>query len=313
MNSARIGLDSPVFAGRLRDFGKQRGYARRPVPAVRARGIADIFAVPQSSSLPSGSPASQKVRAPRAVALPPAQPRQKKSTVTIRRTAVNPLARRRRVTKKSNKVLLSLAVVLFIFGLAVAGVGLRTNKQVQAQAAAQAQQNQGGTTDSSAPDESEPAAAAVGSYQVDPTLPRLITIPSLGVQARIQRQGVTKNGALQAPGNIFNAGWYEGSSKPGDGGAVLVDGHVAGPTKHGVFYNLKNIKAGAVIEIERGDGQKFNYKVVKTQSFDNDQVDMASALVPIVTGKAGLNLITCTGTISGSHYEQRLVVYATQI
>ena len=56
-----------------------------------------------------------------------------------------------------------------------------------------------------------------------------------------------------------------------------------------------------------------NFKVVKSQTYDADAVDMAAVLTPVVPGKLGLNLITCTGQLdeTGHHYEERLVVFAT--
>jgi LPXTG-site transpeptidase (sortase) family protein len=208
---------------------------------------------------------------------------------------------------------MAMAAIVFLSGMSVAVWGYWTNRQVKAQARTISQNST--ADDNAAVQEDEPSSQAYGSYAVDPSLPRYVKINKIGVNAMVARLGVNKNGELKAPGNVFNAGWYENSSKPGEGGAVLLDGHVAGPTKHGVFYDIKKLEAGDMISIERGDGQVFNYKVVKSTVADANKLDMSEALLPIVAGKGGLNLITCTGSYSASsgEYNQRIIVFATQV
>ncbi|HEV2412927.1 MAG TPA: class F sortase, partial [Candidatus Saccharimonadales bacterium] len=71
----------------------------------------------------------------------------------------------------------------------------------------------------------------------------------------------------------------------------------------------------ALIKIQRGDGVTFSYEVVKVQAYSYQNVDMSALLSPIVPGKPGLNLITCTGDVIKSldGYNQRLVVFAEQV
>ncbi len=155
----------------------------------------------------------------------------------------------------------------------------------------------------------------VNAYRTAANLPRVISIPKLDVTARVLRLGVNSQGALAAPASIYDTGWYEASSKPGEPGAMLIDGHVHGPNKPGVFSELKNLKAGDEITVERGDGKVLSYKVVKTKTYPADSMDMmGAALTPVTPGKPGLNLITCTGEIdkSNNHYKDRLVVFAEQ-
>lgn len=144
-------------------------------------------------------------------------------------------------------------------------------------------------------------------------MPRELAIPSIGVNTRIVQLGTLKSGALAMPNNIFDAGWYSASAKPGEQGAELIDGHVSGPTQHGVFYNIKMLKAGSKITVQRGDGQTFTYTVVTSKTYDANNVDLAAALTPITPGKPSLNLITRTGKLdaSGTHFLQRVVVFAS--
>lgn len=228
------------------------------------------------------------------------------------------LKKRRRIGKPD--LLMSMAVMLFMLGVGVSLTAWRTNSTVTAQLGnikTTSAQVLGDTDETTAdiPDETPPTISDYSAYRVAPDAPKYIRITSIGVDARIKGLGIKKDNELAAPKNIFDVGWYDQSSKPGQAGAILLDGHVSGPTQNGVFYNLKKLTPGAVIEVERGDGQKFQYKVVKSQKYDSDNVDMAAALTPVIPGSNGLNLITCAGKFNAeaNNYDQRLIVFTVQI
>ena len=326
-----IGLDNPVFAGRVRNHNRRSYTERRTVVSssrsnfndfqvrTRPHSVAKqtVYSKPmntlQGTIVQKG--AIGKVRsAPKA---PPVLLRTARSKVLKRQIVPKPMIQRKKVNKLSlkGKGLMTLAVILFIFAIGIGFSSLRTNRRVEAQVkqiganSAKASNND----DNAVPDETPPTSAGFSSYKSAVDLPRYITIDKIGVRARVYALGVKSGGALKAPSNIYNAGWYDASSKPGQAGAELIDGHVHGPTQAGVFFNLKKLVAGDIIKVQRGDGQIFSYKVVTTKYYDADKVDMASALVPITPGKPGLNLITCTGSVKGTEYEQRLMVFAAQI
>lgn len=214
--------------------------------------------------------------------------------------------------------LFGLAGLIFVVGVAASFMTFRTNHAVVAQVHALSAKTTTGnqTNDQAPPSETKPSTTA-RNYAVAPTLPKMLTIPKLKVNARVVQLNVTKTGDLQAPTNIYDTGWYKASAKPGDGpgsGAMLIDGHVHGPTLPGVFMNIKKLVAGDTITITRGDGQKFNYVVIKTQNYDANTIDMGMVLTSIQPGKAGLNLMTCGGPYDqqSGHYTQRTVVFAVQ-
>jgi sortase (surface protein transpeptidase) len=91
-------------------------------------------------------------------------------------------------------------------------------------------------------------------------------------------------------------------------------GHVPGLSAYGIFYELKTLIAGDTIQVERGNGTIFSYKVVKSKVYKSTNVDMAAALKPINPNKPGLNLISCTGdVIAGTNQlDERVVVFAEQ-
>jgi len=184
---------------------------------------------------------------------------------------------------------------------------------VQTAKKAIAQANNGQS--SPAPSTVKPSATAVATYSVAPDKPLYLIIPKLSVQARVYPVGLTSSGAIGTPNNVYDTDWYTGSSLPGQPGAMLIDGHISSWTTHGVFYGLKILVAGDTIQVERGDKSILTYKVVKSQIYNSNNVDMTAALTPIVAGQPGLNLISCTGdVISGtSEFNERIVVFATQI
>ena len=147
-------------------------------------------------------------------------------------------------------------------------------------------------------DETEPTDAEVAEYTVAADRPRYLTIEKLGIKkSRVLAMGVNKSGELDTPRNIFDVGWYESSGKPGQGGTMVIDGHNGGPHVYGVFKNLPNLATGDIIQIERGDGVIFKYKVVENTSVDLNDSDayMSTAMRSPETGIESVTLISCTG------------------
>ena len=112
-------------------------------------------------------------------------------------------------------------------------------------------------------DETEITEQQRAEHLVAPDEPRYLSIDKIGVHnARVLSMGLNGNGELDTPYSIFDVGWYNRSNKPGSGGVLVIDGHNGGPNVQGVFKNLNQLYAGDLIVIERGDGEKFTYRVV---------------------------------------------------
>ena len=220
-----------------------------------------------------------------------------------------------------------IAMVLLVSGITLSWQGFRHNNELVAQVQALQKNNsesvlsdttqtdnssQSPPSDPLAPDEKPISKSVVSNYTVPSDQPKRIVIPKLGVDAFIKKQGVNKKGEMSVPGSIHTVGWYDGSAKPGDVGAMLLAGHVSGPTMAGVFKKLDKLNRGDKITIEQGDGKIREYAVVFSEKFSKDSVDMQKALTAITLGRAGVNLITCTGALIPGHpeFSERLVVYA---
>lgn len=152
--------------------------------------------------------------------------------------------------------------------------------------------------------------AEIAANMVASDAPKTVRIPSISVTGRIRQVGTTLSGEPIAPKNIYDVGWYEGSSRPGNDGAVLLNGHLAGPSKAGIFSDIQALQVGDVITIERGDGKVIQYAVERIQEYTGGQIDMSAAISSADPTKKGLNLVTTLNKFSGT--EKRIIVFAVQ-
>lgn len=147
-------------------------------------------------------------------------------------------------------------------------------------------------------DETEVTEEQRSEYSVPASHPRYLTIEKLGIyNSRVLSMGINAEGELDTPRNIFDVGWYSQSSKPGDGGVIVIDGHNGGPNIEGVFKHINQLYSGDEIVIERGDGEKFVYTVVENKEVPLAEADeyMHVAFASPVPGSEALTLISCIG------------------
>ena len=210
----------------------------------------------------------------------------------------------------ASRLFIGAAALVLLIGVSIAWTQHQDNHNPSAQSA-----SAGGTSTEPAPSTEKPKESAFQNHHVAPDAPRYISIAKISVKAMVKPVGVTAANQIESPRNVFDAGWYNKSAKPGQPGAMVFDGHVSSWDTNGVFYELKKLEAGDEIKIERGDGTVFSYKVTRSQIYEADKVDMAAALTPVNPDKPGLNLITCTGTVikGTNEFDKRLVVFAEQL
>lgn len=164
-------------------------------------------------------------------------------------------------------------------------------------------------------DENEILIDTINSYAVAPELPRILSIDKLDLRARILPMSLNADGAIQAPININDSGWYTGSSKPGETGAMFIDAHASGATRMGLFAYLDTLVQGDTVTVEKGDGTSVSYRVVHVEEKPMDDIDMAEVLKPYGGSGEGLNLMTCTGAWlkDKQTYDKRVIVYTKRI
>jgi sortase (surface protein transpeptidase) len=159
--------------------------------------------------------------------------------------------------------------------------------------------------------------AAPEPEPVEGVAPVELQVDSVGVDAPIEL-GAVVDGAMQDPSGPWVVSWYDQLGKIGEGGNVVLAGHVdywnVGPA---VFWDVRDLPAGDVIRVVGEDGKNYEYAVQWTQPY------MAEELTPEViqkdivgdTGEETLTLITCGGEFNPDtgEYNERWVVRANLI
>src|SRR5690348_6874953 len=79
-----------------------------------------------------------------------------------------------------------------------------------------------------APSISKPTQNEINDYRVSPSLPRYIAIPAIGIAiTRVLALSTMPDGQIATPANVYDAGWYIKSAKPGVAGVMFIYGHVS--------------------------------------------------------------------------------------
>ncbi len=293
------------------DLSKMRAASERLIKAEPQKQPA----VPAQSASYKPSPL-QPSRPQRA--LPPAVAQQKNIVPTS--VSKNETSKRQSVDKKKKKpYLLAMSGLILLTGLSLSFWSARTQKptkpsQTSVVLGESTTVNSQQLEDNTAPDESPVPDVKKQAYTVSANMPRFLRVGELKIDARILRLGTTKMGAVAAPYNIYDTGWYEGSNLPGEVGSSLIVGHNQGYSARGVFADLAAVKTGATIEVVLGSGKKINYKVESVKTIKEKDVDM-QAYLNSKSDKSMLYLMTCTGKFDRAtkKYDSRVVVSAVAL
>ena len=155
-----------------------------------------------------------------------------------------------------------------------------------------------------------PSLLVATATPVGVIVPAKLRIPSLGVNAVVEKTGVKADGTMGTPSNFDNIAWYSPGAKPGEGGSAVFAGHVNNALlKSGVFEHLSEINIGDYITVEDSAGKALVYKVSSVKVYEPDApTDTLFA----TTGPSRVVLITCDGDWipSARSYDKRLVVVA---
>ena len=145
-------------------------------------------------------------------------------------------------------------------------------------------------------------------------VPMRVRIPSIGVDTGVIDLGVNPDRTLEVPKDISVTGWYTGRSVPGEVGPSVVVGHVDSAVDGaGVFFNLRQLVAGDMIEIERSDGSVAEFRVTSLVLVEKD--DFPTDKVYGSTEQPTLRLITCGGSFDkgAGSYLGNVIVYAEHV
>jgi LPXTG-site transpeptidase (sortase) family protein len=144
--------------------------------------------------------------------------------------------------------------------------------------------------------------------------PKKVKLPTINVDAYIQKVGIDQKGRVAVPNNLFVAGWFVDTVRPGDNGLSIIDGHVTGRRNDGIFKDLEKLKQGDIFTVELGDGSLIKYEVIGIESVG---VDTSESVIfsqnPTVMSQ--LNLVTCSGVFDEKSrtYNERLIVSSKKL
>lgn len=141
--------------------------------------------------------------------------------------------------------------------------------------------------------------------------PVRIKIPSIDLDAAIEKVELAKDGSMGVPTDPLDTAWYSLGPRPGEQGSATIAGHVDwlhGAT--GVFEDLHKVKVGDDIIVKDDQGEFVSFVVRESRRYDPlaDAVEVFGSS----DGRSHLNIITCDGKWdkSSQQYSKRLVVFA---
>jgi Sortase domain len=163
-----------------------------------------------------------------------------------------------------------------------------------------------------APDLLRPPAAASGPAAVAaPVRPVAVSIPALSVAGPLEDLVADPaTGELAAPNDPSRAGWYAAGVVPGDLGPAVIGGHVDSRSGPGVFFRLRSLRPGDLVDVTRSDGRTVRFSVVAVALYPKDEFPTEAVYGP--TSAPELRLVTCGGAFdrSARSYDDNVVVDA---
>jgi sortase (surface protein transpeptidase) len=147
-------------------------------------------------------------------------------------------------------------------------------------------------------------------YRATP-VPVRIEIPAIGVTSSLDRLGRAADKTVQVPSRWEVAGWYAAGTRPGDPGSAVILGHVDSRSGPAVFYRLRELRRGDLVEVARADGSTARFAVQRTEQYDKRRFPTDEVYYPTLT--PALRLVTCGGEFDATagHYRSNIIVFAT--
>lgn len=158
------------------------------------------------------------------------------------------------------------------------------------------------------PSEEEISTEDINAFQVESTKPRYLDIERLNIHARM-KESVVNSETLPVPANIHDVMWYAGSSRPGQGGVILVSGISKGATKAGAFANLDSLEKENKIKIEVGLGEVYTYTIKEILIIDAAEAEQKlPSIQRKIDDKETVSLVTAIEKTEGDDVYNSIVI-----
>lgn len=148
--------------------------------------------------------------------------------------------------------------------------------------------------------------------------PAKMVIPAINADSTLIPLGLNPDKTFAVPpvSNPKQASWFDGGPTPGEPGPAVILGHIDGHKIQGIFWRLKELKPGDVVEIFYMDNTERDFHV--TRNIQAPKNNFPSREVLGFTPYPELRLITCGGAFdphgaadgTGSYMDNTIVFAA---
>jgi Sortase domain len=157
------------------------------------------------------------------------------------------------------------------------------------------------------------APAPVVQLATARSTPVELSIPAIDLSVSLGTLGLNPDGTVQVPTDIQQPGWYRLGPSPGQLGSAVILGHVDSYLGPAVFFNLRALVAGDLVDVTLADGDTAQFKVTSVANYLKTAFPDQSVYAP--QGFSALQLVTCTGAFDSQtgHYLSNFVVYSSLV
>lgn len=141
-----------------------------------------------------------------------------------------------------------------------------------------------------------------------------LKVGAVDLNTKLISLGRNSDGTMEVPERYDLAGYYKFGPTPGEKGPAVIVGHLdnyySGPA---VFWRLRELKAGDIINVDRADGKTAKFKVNSVKEFSQNEFPSKAVYGNI--DHAGLRLITCGGPYDyiKQRYSDNTIVFASLV
>jgi sortase (surface protein transpeptidase) len=84
--------------------------------------------------------------------------------------------------------------------------------------------------------------------------PVTLRIPAIGLDVPVSELGLNPDGTIEVPASFTEPGWYRLGPSPGQAGSAVILGHVDSYLGPAVFFRLRSLLPGDLVEVTLADG-----------------------------------------------------------
>ena len=144
-------------------------------------------------------------------------------------------------------------------------------------------------------------------------IPVRISIPKIGVDARVIPLGLNRDRTVEVPNRFADAGWFRPGPEPGERGAAVILGHLDSRRGPAVFFQLHLLRAGDLIKVRLRDGSTVRFVAKAMERVRKNR--FPTKRVYVHSGPPSLRLVTCAGPLNWStgRHADNYIVYASML